>query len=606
MKLEVVKIVSAPTLGSWSQVHVFTPEGEKLQKRGEVFAVLSLKGEATEEEIAAFGKELISRFHEEYYGFLEETPFNQLKTACKAVLKEIPPELKLEIICGAVVGNVLYLGGIGFGKVVLKRGKNIAFIFDSREENFAQMASGYIQEEDIFILGTKNFFEIISQQEIYLALQSGSAQQAGEFLTPLVLGKEEGLASAIVIEVRKKEEKERRVLEKEPSEKKIEKEKRLTDFFAKIKKAIIEPPTEKPKTSYFILALILFLILGLSVVFGSRERKRQETEKKIAGILEQVKAKKEEGEAIFGLNPTKGREILKEAEILLAEVEKEKINSPEIEKTKEELKNYLNSVLREYETEVKLFFDLELIKKGATGSDFVLSDERLLVLDSQNLAVYTVGIKDKDSLILAGGDQLKDSLGMTAFGDKVYILTPQGVLEGESKIQNEKLKIAVEKDKSWEAVKDLVVFAGNLYLLDKKGIWVYPTSAGGFGEKRAWLGEGENIFEGEKMRIDGAIWILRNDGKIEKYSRGVKGPFVISGLDKEFSLPADFWTSDSEERLYVLDRGNSRIVVLNKSGEYYAQYKNPQIAGAQNLVVSEKEGKIFLLEGSKIYEIALK
>ena len=79
MKLEVVKIVSAPVWGNWSQVHVFTPEDEeKLQKRGQVFAVFSLKSLnlGSAEETASVGKELISRFHEEYYGSLEGSPFD--------------------------------------------------------------------------------------------------------------------------------------------------------------------------------------------------------------------------------------------------------------------------------------------------------------------------------------------------------------------------------------------------------------------------------------------------------------------------------------------------------------------------------------------------
>jgi len=609
MKLEAVKIVSAPIRGNWSQVHVFTPENEeKLQKRGQIFAVFSLKSTTftSEEEIASVGKEIISRFHEEYYGILEGSAFNQLKKAQEQVLKEALLEAKIEIVSVALVGNILYLGITGLGEVILSRGGKVSCILRGENEHLVKTASGFLHPGDIFVLGTKNFFEIVPPPTVEVALKSGSARRAGEILTPLVLGKENGLASALILEVKKQEElrPESQVLVSQPERRK-EIKKTLADLFSKIKTVITQPPPEKPKKSYFTVALILLLILGVSMVFGSRQRKRQEQEKKIEMVLEQVKAKKEEGEALLSLNPAKAREILKEAEGILAQIEKEKIVSPKLEEVKKELKNSLDSVLKEYAVEAKLFFDLELIKKEAKGIDMVLAGEQLVILDSQNLAVYSLGVKDKKAVILAGGEQIKDCLKIAAFGGKIYILTPQGVLEGKLG-ENEKLKLVVEKDKDWEEVKDLAVFAGNLYLLDKKGIWVYPASAGGFGEKRPWLKNPADFSQAEGMVIDGAIWVLKKDGGLEKYLRGSKENFGVEGLDKPFSPPLSFYTSPNEEKLYVLDKGNSRVVVLEKNGQYHSQYKNPQIASAWGLVVWEKEGKIFLLAGSKIYEIALK
>jgi hypothetical protein len=165
--------------------------------------------------------------------------------------------------------------------------------------------------------------------------------------------------------------------------------------------------------------------------------------------------------------------------------------------------------------------------------------------------------------------------------------------------------LVVKKDKDWQEAVDLGTFAGNLYLLDKKMIWVYPGGEAGFGSKRAWLKNPADFSDALGMAIDGAIWVLKKDGSIEKYLRGEKDAFGIAGLDKGFLEPVAFYTSPEEEHLYILDKGNSRIVVLNKNGEYYSQYKSPQISDTQSLVVWEKEKKIFLLSGSKIYQIEL-
>ena len=70
--------------------------------------------------------------------------------------------------------------------------------------------------------------------------------------------------------------------------------------------------------------------------------------------------------------------------------------------------------------------------------------------------------------------------------------------------------------------------------------------------------------------------------------------------------PTQIYTDDDSENLYLLDKGNSRIVVVAKSGEFEASYLWEGIPNVEAIVASEEEKKIFLLEGSKIYEIELK
>ena len=108
------------------------------------------------------------------------------------------------------------------------------------------------------------------------------------------------------------------------------------------------------------------------------------------------------------------------------------------------------------------------------------------------------------------------------------------------------------------------------------------------------------------MAIDGSIWLLRQDGKILKFSQGSPEAFGVAGLDKPFSSPSVIYTDSEAENLYILDKGNSRIVVLTKGGEYQGQYIWEGIKEASDMVVSEKEEKIFLLSGEKIYKIDIK
>lgn len=73
-----------------------------------------------------------------------------------------------------------------------------------------------------------------------------------------------------------------------------------------------------------------------------------------------------------------------------------------------------------------------------------------------------------------------------------------------------------------------------------------------------------------------------------------------------FKNPTRIYTNINNDNIYVLDNGNSRIVILDKNGAYKAQYKADIIKTAKDFDVFEKDKKIFVLSSGKIYQIDLK
>jgi len=106
--------------------------------------------------------------------------------------------------------------------------------------------------------------------------------------------------------------------------------------------------------------------------------------------------------------------------------------------------------------------------------------------------------------------------------------------------------------------------------------------------------------------VDGSVWVLFSDGTIVKYTQGKKDAFQVIGLDQPFGEAVKIFTSPEVEHLYILDRANTRVVVVDKSGEYAAQYQWSGIAGVKDLVVSETLKKIFFLTGEKVFSLDLK
>ena len=612
--LEIAKIVGTSTQNSGSWVHAFSPsQAEKISQRGQLLAVIGIANPPEEVEIATAGREIISRLHEEYFGDLIASPLEQLKKAVEKIGLETTGEVEIDVGAIAVVGNVLY-GAVNNGaRLVLARKGKVATILVGKET-----ISGYLEDGDLFCLGTGEFFQLVPQGVLQAALTTNSPSEAAESIAPVVHGQEDGgKAAAVIFKVKKQEFKETEL----PEIKKQDRE--LNRIFqvgktiaAKVKEKTLEKitslaesqkKTPRSQKTVITVALILLLILGVSVVLGARQRRHPGLTQKTSVLLEQAQEKLKEGKDLLTLNPTKASQLLLEAQDLTQQIESAGLKTEEFLKFQEELRQTLGKVLKEHQVEGAVFFDLELIKANAKGDNLTVLADQLVILDEVQSTIYGLGIKDKKSTILASGEKLRGIRLIAMLGDKIYALTEEGILETE---------LRIKKDASWGEIVDMAGFGTSLYLLDKKGeIWKYPIAENGFGTKQKWLkGEAADFSQVVSMAIDGAIWVLENDGKIWKFIQGTEENFRVTGLAKSLLNPSIIYTDSEQSSLYVLDKGNSRIVVLKKTGEYDSEYVWPAspsqggqgIKDAVGLVVSEKEKKIFLLGGSKIYTLELK
>jgi len=611
--LHSAKIVGTPTETSGSWVHTFSPqETEKSLKRGHLLAVIGLMEFTGMSEIAAVGKEIISRLHEEYYGDLESSPFQQLQGAINKVSQEAKEgtEFKLDIGAVGVVDNILYAVVNNGGKLMINRNGEIKPLLSE-----TNTLSGYLQNGDMLLLGTGEFFRLVNEEVLKSALNTQTPEEAVEILAPSIHGQQDGGAAAIVFQVFEAKflstpAKTMRIKEKRTFDLGKRWKVRIGNFIEgideKIKRRIIYLKANKEKSprsqkTLISVALILLVILAVAVFFGMKQRKNFGLTSQTVALLQQAKAKKEEGEGLLTLNPAKSRQLLLEAQNLLRQIETAGGQSGELTQFKQELEPLLNSVLQERQVEGALFFDLEIIKAGALGNNFILSGEQMIILDKNQNSIYAVGLQDKKSTILAGGEKLPGASFLADLNGSLYVLAEQGFYKA-----NKTSELKIKKDEEWGLILGIAGFTGNLYLLTPGEIWKYSPGEEGFGPKQKWLKEKNDLSQVRAMMIDGSVWLLTKEGQILKFTRGVKDSFNLTGLTKPISGPVAFYTSADLKNLYLLDKGNSRVVVVNKLGEYQAEYLWSGLSEASDLLVNSDEGQIFLLTGGKIFTINLK
>ncbi len=258
-------------------------------------------------------------------------------------------------------------------------------------------------------------------------------------------------------------------------------------------------------------------------------------------------------------------------------------------------------MIKEYPVESKVYFDLEFIKPKAKGDDFIFNKDQLVVLDQNQSTLYAVMVPDKKSSILSGGKYLENSLALAASDSQYWVVTEQGIYSQDKKVSDFSPK--QERASAFS-------FLSNLYLLDPSDgtgeIWRFSAVTSGLSEPQKWLQSEVNLNEVISMAIDGSVWTITQGGEIQKLVRGQSEKINISGLSKKISQAKQIFTDSDSQFLYIFDAGNNRIVVVNKSGQYQAEYLDDKLGETTKIAVVESQKKVFLLSGSKIYEFELK
>lgn len=609
LKAQVAKIVAAAKEEIWGQVF----------QSNNLFLVVEI---AVSEgyEAAPLGKELIDNL---------SSQFDKLSTVNLKNLKnlisfkdntffdlQIPQGTSLNLVLCALVNNFFYLLVLGQGKAFLKRGEKTAVLLEKEGSG-----SGVLQENDLLAIASPKFNQTVSFDVLRSTLNE-PFEEIAEDLAPLIHAKENSFgAAAMFLRFNKKEEslkeeeeeEERETLEIRRFPRLLSKAKsliplsRLKPLLALKRKVNQEGGTKK---TVLTVAVILTALLFVSIFFGFGNKRRTLQEAKFQEVFENASHKFEEGRALLDLNIPKSRELLKQARKVLEssreEFKKGSKERREIETLLEMVESALKETAKVYKLDqVSLFFDPIFLKDEALGEEFALYKDGLAILDKKQNTLYFLNLKEKKGKIIAGGEILKKGKVVGIHGLRTYVLTEEGIIE--TSIEEQTSSIKIKKDDEWGEIADLGAYRGNIYLLDKKGeIIKYLNAEEGFVKKNYLAPDSKiDLSQATSMAIDGDIWVA-NANKVLRFSLGQRQEFSLKGVEKNLSSNLSLYTDEECEDIYILDKDQKRIVVLNKEGEYQAQYEWEKLSGASDIVVSEKEGKILVLVEGKIYGINIK
>ncbi len=590
--LDFAKIAANPTPSTWSQAY----------SAGNLYAVLSLEKEEKEEEkveeerieekdfLAILGKSILDTLESEYFA-LETKDLDSIKNAILITAHKIPDNIKSSFVITSLVKNILYIFILGIGKIHLKRDGNFGLILQStsNEKTTIRAASGYVKEGDVIILETKQFSDIIPSEKLASTLDNLSPDEIVESIAPTVHGHEQGGAAAIIInfketpsvEIEEKEEEkeedktlEEKVLEEAPiktTSSSVGILNRITHFLTSVFRKINfkKPSLNHSKKLYLFIAILVLIVLVFSIFLAIKKQNEAKVKSMFDGVYPQAVQKYEEGQSLIDLNQNLARDSFNSSKKIINEnLEKFTKDSNEQKQLLElltKVENAINSTSGVNTVEAK-----EIEKDKSEFLSFILSSKAI------------------------------------AFGqddDTIYSIDKDGIYSTTKGKEN--TKEIVENDNDWSSPISVIPYLSNIYVLDKTegGVIKFVGGSSGFGKANYFTDTKPDLTDAKSMAIDGSIWILLSDGTVTKYTRGKSDGFSLTGLDSSFSNPTKIYTNSDLDNIYILDNGNSRIVVFDKEGNYKEQYSASVLSNAKEIDVLEGDKKVLILSSDKVYEI---
>ena len=658
LEVKVSKLESSPTAERGKFVSVFgaTPREEYPPERGRLFAVVDLKIDPGEDAAIA-GRLIWDTLSEEYYAPEDETPVSALERAVYAVrdkLQHLSPAATLELGAVAFRGEVAYLARMGKPALYLRRGTETLELLTGEEG--VNIASQILEEEDTVVLGSpvfaRNFPPADLPRTEFLEKQFSSGERIPGFAALLLTlassreAREEAVAKSrssrqfwakisgagawisrqakqLVQAVRTPKQLKGKIAA--AWKKRISHGEELAEdrqgelqTIGKELAVVDQEPEKKPARGKFhwpkikglslpkVIA-VLVLILGISALFTTWQQAKKARAAEFERLLAVAVQNLDEADGLVGLSNERARELVDAANADLEQARELSTDTSRVNTLLERSANLINSIEKITPVgEENLKYDLNLHAEGAHGLAIAgLGSATVFALESTRGAIFSINFSGSlPSATALGEGKIAGSQDFVAEGEYLF-------LRGSDQVYRIKIKGGVgDEPISFDRMNKAIAidtYLGNIYLLvpDEEQIYKFWNLPGGYAKAQNWVKEAVPMTGVVDMAIDGEIWLLGSDGQITRLAGGKQVPFAVSNLSTPFKEPIKIFTQPKLKYLYVLDRGENRVVILEKSGNFLRQFKGDVLSGATDLWVSSNEKLLYILVGTKIYQIGL-
>lgn len=539
-----------------------------LEKKGTVYTAFDVSSKEPNESL--FITKIVNDIlHDAYFQSESASPIQSIE---KSILKLRDNIVKgtdtvFNIATAVLWGNTLYLVQYGSTKIYLMRDGKIKPIEAATEGNFS-VASGVVKDGDVVLLATKDFAEKYPLEQLITG--SGvSPDELKDLQTGLLLkfeiikefSEDEAIDfTANTGDTNNKDDKDadksgmpkmEQTFKTSKQNTEKERAKRRIQKIAKETTSLTSVVDKRPKWIIIAsigLAVFLIFAVGNLIAKGMSSNKTEETD------------------VVTQLNEDDNKE--------------EKVEeAPQVE-------------------DLTALYDLKITDADFVATNIAVIGNNLFVSDATSKKIYSSAI---DSIKFIALDTDFGKVNNLFKYDDVLALTNETSFKSVNPTTG-----AVLEGYTANNFDVVATYLDFIYTISGNTLTKYTKDEGAL-TSTVWATS--PVFEDAvSMGIDFSIYVLKKNGEIVSFTSGAQDTFEITGIDEPLKDPVQIVVNTDLTNMYVADKGNRRIVVLTKEGAFVKAIK-PVNEGSwddmKGIAVNDAEDKVYVLSGSRVYEVEL-
>lgn len=594
---------------SWSRYWENDPDDPFLKStKGHLFALVNINSNE-EKELNSIGHDINFEFNQTYFNSENNLSIiENLQQSINSIIKNpLYSNYQIDFSIAVILNNETYLAVYGNSKIIFKRQNQISILLNNPEDKIETLI-GTIENQDRIFLLTSSFFEKITWQKIKLFLSDPKIQNVEEnFLSAIFSLKDQKDIAAALIEVESDEEDEQNF-----STLPIINLPKANFNFSKISEIISEhkknksvfvphhesKETQKRKKISLIMGIILIIVLFLSVYFGIKKNKIQNTEKQYQTLKTEIESQIENINKTKTLSLDSARQAATTAQTTIEKMVALKIHQDEIESFNSQLKTILSQTGSPESYTPDFFYDTSNIISSPQFQKIIFNDNKIYLLDSTNGRIDYLDVEAKSTKPVLISDKIKNTLNLSLDKINLYLMDKENIYLVDKNDITSKISLT---DIS---ATDFKFWNGSAYVLDSENqtIWKFTPNSTGFSKAQNWLKNDAKLdLGGASLSINGKIWVLYQSGLVTPFLSGVKETFNPSQTS-QFTKTDNLDVTQEKELLSFVD-DNNIIYLYQKSGELLSKHNLGNLK-VNDIAFNEADNLIYLLcSDQKIYSI---
>lgn len=368
-----------------------------------------------------------------------------------------------------------------------------------------------------------------------------------------------------------------------------------------------------PKSSklFAAVAVVLFIALGISIVLLQHKRVTDATIEAASQKLHEARTKVDAAKtALIYDNRDQASGLLADATKITQQLMSGTLYQQETRQLMNDItqeQDRLQKIFRTNAVNTKTLGTFSGIIKGKNPSRLFFVNGGLYAASSETNAIAKMGTDGKAELVHNTTAGIGFITGGNAQGaDKTILFgtDPAGIALFDTK-DNSLTSQAIDLHSSPSA---FFLFGNRLYAYDEKqeNIFSYSKTLRGFTGGSPWITDA-NAQKKDivSIAIDGNIYTLGKNGKIQRLFRGAVADFVQASVDPSLSSATRILTDDTMQNMYVLDGAHKRVVVFTKKGALVRQLFFENVVSLTDIALSPDETHLYALEGANVLDVTL-